>query len=486
LKRDDLESEQRLFFVLLIWNFMNIFKHKKQRGFSLIELLLVLGIMFALAVIYVRSQTQERNLTMAKNVGKQGTLIGAAMNVYIVNRYATISALTSAPGTAADPGPRTCNAGTGTCTITLATLVADGLLPTGFTALPPFTDYNLTLRRTGVSPNFNIDGLAISANGWTDGAAVKYDMVGEAIRAAGPDAGMTFQSTTVLSGYQGAWTEAAANYPTINALGQFGVRSGSGASMFSQFLRRDGTLPMTGGLNMGGNDITNANNISTGTGGCKRTELTATGQVYSRDGGCVSRFQNDPNTGQMSLNNAAGTQTYNVDSNTGNDSSAGTVTTYTSNWHTTNGAGRLHIAAGGNETLYLQPWSNNGETVVGGGGGAGNLRVTGDIYLKGSNTPLSVMLPEYSLKGVQVVYNWSWVTKPSCGSTGGVGKIVVTPSIMTARIYAGGGFFYGENGFVAKALDYGSGWYVNLSGWPWNTATQVGLAHIYCDFRFAG
>jgi type II secretory pathway pseudopilin PulG len=466
---------------------MNKIRKKVQLGFTMIEMMFVLGVSLYMGLLYIQSQTSERNITQARNVGKQMQSIATAMNMYITNRYGVITTLTNAPGTAADPGPRTCTAATSTCSITIATLIADGLLPTGFAAIQPFTTggYVLALRRTGVGP-YNVDGMAITSAGWVNGASVKYDLAGEALKTIGPDGAMTFQSSTTLSGYQGSWTETNANYPSINSLGQIAVRSGAGASAFSQFLRRDGTLPMTGALNMGNQDITSANDISTSTGGCKRTELSPTGQIYSRDTNCISRFQNDPVTGNMTINNSIGTQTYNIDSATGNDTSAGSVTTYSAATHTTNSAGQMNIAANGNQPLYLQPWATNGDVIVGGGGGAGNIRVTGDIYLKGSNTPLSIMLPEYSLKGVQVVADGAFIASPNCGATGGVGKVVITPSIVTARIYQGGGWFYGENGFLARATVVAGGWVAQIRGWPAGNGTNYGLAHVYCDFRNAG
>jgi hypothetical protein len=450
----------------------------------MVELILVGAIVIAMGVLYVQSQIRERNFQQARNVGKQMQEIGMAVNAYIVNRYTLIGNLTNSTGTAADPGPRTCVAATNSCTITLQTLVNEGLLPTGYASLPPFnTGYTLTLLRTGVAPAWNINGLTITNVGWTDPGTgvVKYDLAGEALRAIGPDGAYTFQSTTTLSGYQGAWTESNANYPSINALGQVAVRSGSGTSMFSQFLRRDGTLPMTGALDMGGNDINNANNIlanSIGTpnAGCKRTELNASGQVISRNGGCVTRFMTDPNTGQTTAYDTTGA----VAVNTIHDDAASYGPLEVRRWGLNKNTGHMYLETPSGQNLYMtsNAWDNSGTMDV----RYKDVRFSGDVYINGRPTPLSELLPTYSSRGAYIVSNGWGITKPTCGGTGAVPKIIVTPSIITAQIFAGGDQFWTDNGFVARATDQGTWWSIELYGWPAQSSAAWGMAHVYCYF----
>ncbi len=57
----------------------------------------------------------------------------------------------------------------------------------------------------------------------------------------------------------------------------------------------------------------------------------------------------------------------------------GNVTLATSGAQITN-PGRMHINVG--ENLYLQPWSG-GTTIIGGGGGSGNLQVNGTTWMYG-------------------------------------------------------------------------------------------------------
>ena len=475
-----------------------------QKGFTLVELLITTAIIASMGVLYTQTQLKEQELKDAKNVGKQALSIGIALNPYIANHYASIGSMTNSTGSATDPGPRTCTVATNSCDITLQTLINEGLLPTGFTVLAPYTGYTIRILRTGAAPAWNIDAMAVTTTGWTDLATgnPKYELVGTALREIGPDGGMTFNSTTTVSGLHGAWTDTNATYPAINAAGQLAIRAGNGASMFSQFLRRDGTLPMTGHLDMGNNDIDNAANIratdiSTGQTGCKRTELNALGQVFSRDAPCMTRFSTDPNgTGQQTTYDAAGNivalqqagptgtatagATEVADRKVGFSNRVGDGGT---SWMQGNDGQKMYeqnTAVGG---VNRNRWVNNAyNTELMSIDQAGNLIVSGNIYLNGRPTPLNTLLPSYASRGAYAVTNGQNIAKPSCGATGGVGKIVVTPSVITAQVHAGGGNFWSANGFIARATDYGAGWTVTITGWPGDAAPGYAMAHVYCYF----
>ena len=123
------------------------------------------------------------------------------------------------------------------------------------------SSYKIFLKRSGTSPNYVINGLVTTSSSWTENGAIRYDLIGKAIQEAGIDSGVTKTATTV-SGYNGQWTETATNFPIITTAGQFAYRTGYDAALYSVYLRRDGTLPMTGDLNMGGRSISNADKIS--------------------------------------------------------------------------------------------------------------------------------------------------------------------------------------------------------------------------------
>ena len=262
---------------------MNIYK----KGFSLLELILVLGVGTAIAFMKFQDMKREQENILANIIGSQIKQIGEATNRYISIRYNVISTLSSSNSQSSDPGPRTCSA-TG-CEISYQTLVNEGLLPVSYTGInAQKSSYKIMLKRDGGSPNYVINGLVITTLPWSEGNRVRYDLLGRAMQAAGIDSGMT-QSATVASGTAGQWTESQNSYSGINAAGLLAYRVGYDSSMYSVYLRRDGTLPMTGDLNMGGNDINNAGNITASGSGTFGGNLKATGtltgsQLYTKNG----------------------------------------------------------------------------------------------------------------------------------------------------------------------------------------------------------
>ncbi|MCL6381501.1 MULTISPECIES: shufflon system plasmid conjugative transfer pilus tip adhesin PilV [Pectobacterium] len=234
-------------------------KITNQKGFSLLEVALVLGIGTAMAFIKFQDMKSDQEKVMANTVGSQMKQMGEAVNRYISIRYDKLSTLSSSSSQASDPGPRTCSASG--CEITYQTLINEGLLPVSYTGInAQKSSYTILLKRSGIAPNYVINGLVTTTQPWSEGNKIRYDLLGRAMQAAGIDSGMT-QSATVASGTAGQWTENQNNYSGINAAGLLAYRVGYDSSMYSVYLRRDGTLPMTGDLNMGGKNINNANMV---------------------------------------------------------------------------------------------------------------------------------------------------------------------------------------------------------------------------------
>lgn len=233
---------------------------KRKKGFTLLELILVLGVGSAMSFMKFQEIKNEQENVVANAVGSQMKQVGEAVNRYISIRYDKLATLSSAIGNGTDPGPRTC--ATNGCDITYQTLVNEGLLPSTYTGLNmQKSGYKIFLKRDGIAPNYIVNGLITTARSWSEGVKIRYDLLGLAMQAAGVDSGVTRTNTNAF-GYGGQWTEASSNYTGINAEGLLAYRVGYDSSLYSVYLRRDGTLPMTGDLNMGGNDINNAKNIT--------------------------------------------------------------------------------------------------------------------------------------------------------------------------------------------------------------------------------
>lgn len=194
------------------------------------------------------------------------------------------------------------------------------------------------LKRSGATPNYVVNGLITTTLPWSESGKLRYDLLGKAMQEAGIDSGMT-QSAALVSGLQGAWTETSSAFNNITAAGLLAYRVGYDSSMYSVYLRRDGTLPMTGNLNMGNQDINNARNITAV--GITTTEALRTSGVAvigtTLDVGGVATLNSDLVV--------AGNGQVNGNLNSNNSVSGTTITsrgeTYTNNWFRTMGDGGL-------------------------------------------------------------------------------------------------------------------------------------------------
>ena len=272
---------------------------QKERGFTLIELIMVISLGLIISFMAFQKMIKDQEDLTASIAGQQIKQIGGAVNAYISNHYDTLSTLSNSTGSATDPGPRNCVASTGFCTITVATLANEGLLPGSYSLQNIFNSgYSILIKRTGSAPYYNVSGLVTTLSPWQTGATgIRFDLLGKAMQSAGIDSGMSRNTANRMDGYKGLWGYSSADFSNINQTGLLGFITGYGATSYSVFLRRDGTLPMTGALNMGANDITNAKNITasgnviaggTGTFGGEVSAKNAYGDTITLGGDNVS------------------------------------------------------------------------------------------------------------------------------------------------------------------------------------------------------
>ncbi|WP_176042899.1 shufflon system plasmid conjugative transfer pilus tip adhesin PilV [Burkholderia stabilis] len=293
--------------------------------------------------------------------------------------------------------------------LTVATVKAANVgLPAGFTGTNPF---NQTWTAAVTQPTAgNLQVLVYT----TGGNAIQDQRLGSIARAAGGFGGMIpVNNSGVYAGGAanaygafGAWQIPTAGY---------GVTGGRPASLLNftngtltnNFLYRN-AVPgqpqlnrMNTGIDMNGNDVTNAGNVATNTltasgkiatngedpndmppgwgGGVRTWDVYAGGTVAAGAGGGAQPAAYMNYTGQISGRqiNSSG----DVSANGNLFGANGVVTngnvTLSSGGTSITNPGRMHINAG--ENLYLQPWSG-GRTVVGGGGGSGQLEVSGRLY----------------------------------------------------------------------------------------------------------
>lgn len=242
---------------------MRLIKNK-NKGFTLVELILTLSVSLGITFMSFQQMLLTQESTQAKIAGQQIKQIGDSVNSYIAVHYDKMASLSNSTGSSTDPGPRTCSTSSSTCIITVQTLINEGLLPTTYTGKNIFnSEYSIVLRRSGSAPYYNVTGMITTNNAWnTANNRVRYDLLGRAMDEAGIDSGMSRDSASIINGYKGSWVQKSSDYSNISKLGQLGFQAGYGSYSYSIYLRRDGTLPMTGNLNMGAQNINNAKDIN--------------------------------------------------------------------------------------------------------------------------------------------------------------------------------------------------------------------------------
>jgi len=145
-------------------------KLKKNKGFTLVELILTLAVVATISFMSFQSMTKQFETQQAESFGSQIKNIGVGVNNYIVNHYDVLSKLTNSTGSTQDPGPRTCTTSNSVCSISYQTLINEGLLPSTYVARNSFgSDYSIQLKRSGTSPNYIIDGIIVTNSSWIEG-----------------------------------------------------------------------------------------------------------------------------------------------------------------------------------------------------------------------------------------------------------------------------------------------------------------------------
>lgn len=358
-----------------------------QRGSMLIDTALALTVA-TIALTGQMAQTSEAiDESIAKATGQWAVEYQGGLNGYYSTNGQAIMANQGVAGVANPYAP------------TIPELVNLGYLPQGFGSKAP-NGQVFTSNVTQVCPggNCTLAGYVYSTSPYKDGTgAVRNDLAGIAMQAAGADAGMTPPGQTgQLVGTGNSWQTPMAGVQVGTLAMRVGSYSATDA-ILSQFYMLNGSRKLTGAMNANGNNINSVGNLSaqgkiatnglnpndlpSGWGGGIRTwDVYAGGTVGVGAGGGAMpvAFMDQTGTVQgQSVNstgnvNASGTLWSN-----GGVVTNGNMTLATSGSQITN-PGRMHINVG--ENLYLQPWSG-GSTIVGGGGGSGNLQVTGTTYM---------------------------------------------------------------------------------------------------------
>jgi prepilin-type N-terminal cleavage/methylation domain-containing protein len=412
----------------------------KGKGFTLIEMLLVLALSALAMISLLEYQIQQSKIRVAESVGEQFKNVGDALGSYISLESQTLVANIPSGTSATIP----INVLEGT---TVGAYPGKPILPNTFSNTNAFnSNYVIQIYNNAGA----LSGLVLSSAPVvdTDGTTIKYDWIGAAMKKMGANSGMTFNSGTTFSGFDGAFSLPNTEFSAINAPGQLGYYvSTTAISPYDQiYLRLDGTNSMLADLDVGNHNIKNVTNIN-----------------YS---GWANGYGLLVNTIQSSnINNAQNITTTNL-----------TAT----------------------NTVIADNVMQTRDIYLGNNPNAPAQAPTGRAL---PNAWLSDLLPKYSSRGVYLVYNGSTIAKPTCSTNGtAVPRIEVIPQYVNSEGAVEGPLYpYGGNGVfiyqqqwsaqstAAYATDNGSYWTVYLQssyyGWP-GSNFQIGLAHVFCDYGF--
>ncbi|WP_334043707.1 shufflon system plasmid conjugative transfer pilus tip adhesin PilV [Burkholderia ambifaria] len=374
-------------------------RRQREGGVGALEMIAVIGIFISMIALSAPFVTQWSNSRTDQIVADQFKLAMQGANTFIQNNSATIVA-------AANP------------TVVYSWAQMAGSMPAGLSPTNTFGQtYQLAIQKTGTAPNYTLNPMLQT----TGGQPIPENELRAISASVGGSGGYISTLTpTVATGAKGSWGPLT--------LTSFGANPGAGrlagalfyqtSTQANQYLYRV-NVPghpelnqMQTSVDMQSNNVNNAGIVNTNKlatnglnandmpptwgGGIRTWDVYAGGTVGVGPGGGAPPVawmaQNGIVQGQT-LNstgdvNAQGTVTgqnnVNAGANVnaggqiwagGNISTNGNITLNSWGSAITN-PGRMHINTG--ENLYLQPWSG-GSTIVGGGGGSGNLIVTGNL-----------------------------------------------------------------------------------------------------------
>lgn len=512
---------------------------KDFKGYSLVELILVLAISAFLGMSVLKYESAKAQVARAEKGGQQLELIGTALGTYINKEMQLLSENLNPNGT-----PRNFTGDIlrgGNEVVGGNTYFGHQILPASFSMKSVFgPNFVIQIRNN----NGNIEGLVVTDaaicenSGAVCGAnnPIKYEWIGAAVRKVGPNAGVTYNSASTMTGYNSGWQETQTNFNRINRAGLLGYRVfGTNTGQYdSVYLRLDGTSIMRGNFDMGNYSLRNAANITAND--WVRTDSLLANTVRA---GNVYVTQNvEARNASFSNNAFIGNDLWvNRDAGIANNLWVGQDTTINRDlWVGGNAEVSKNLVvrqdAGIKRDLFVDRDSYFGGQVLAYNNVSAQQLRTNDILfgnayaaspwaanpMKASPRQipdgfyLSDMLPRYSSRGAAFLTHGTPIVKPQCPGGYANAKIEVIPQDVTtqgrvlgelnARVvssYWTGGYRYdnyqfrqeqfSHGGFSVAVANYASSWtpfiYVSTYDGAYLPATnQKMLAHIYCDLGF--
>ena len=182
--------------------------NKARNGFTLIEILLVIGIIIIMSMIKIQNINEEIEDAQAKMLAGQIQTVSEATNAFLVLKYNELSNLSS-PGVS-------CNTGANTCNITLQNLNDNALLPPNFSSNTIFGNpYEIQLKRTGTAPNYMISGLVLTKGNKNTENTPSLVFLGKVLHNIGRDGGLN-KNTGKIIGTSNGWSADSSLFPVLS------------------------------------------------------------------------------------------------------------------------------------------------------------------------------------------------------------------------------------------------------------------------------
>lgn len=478
---------------------------RQQRGFTLLELMVVMGIGALMMVLTVQKQDYELHKRQSEQVGEQLAQYKDAVKDFIAANFTYYR----------DNAPNTWDSDH--LTVPTARLVADGFLPAGFSSTNIHgSTYRTRVIRIGAWPNYDYEALTVVDPIVVRGN-VRDDLAGVVAGVLGGAAGGYATSATQARGLRASWTFNNATFPNITAQGQpVAFVQYSDSDLTNQFLRIDGTNQMQADLNAGNNSLQNVVDLNM-TGNIQMNG--AWHRIMSQGRLHIQSNANEP----LYLNPWAGGGEVVVGGGGGAGNFRAVGVSQTDNrfisWRNRNGItndatgyrmtvlgaqtewgwgerGLINVGfdtTGGDMITRLYAWSRTATGIdtntsgnyleVGEDNTAstpGSFLTGGDIYLGSRGQWLSQLLPNWVFRASYSASDGTMINKPSCGS--GTARIVVVPQTTTIGRYENTRDFYGTHYVYAE--DASTQWRVRVLTRDRNALAAGGraLAQTYCYF----
>ena len=220
----------------------------REKGIALTSIILGLALIGAASAIAYKSYQDKQIVEQGRLAGEQIRLLGQAVDEYISINRDQIANLRSNDILKCQNN--------GVCDITVAGLRNTGELPSTFSDYNSFkSPYKIQIKREGNPPDYKITGIIVTSES-PDTKPLK--ILGYAVKGGGANAGTNLADTSKISGNSGLWSYTKRDFDIISdSQYQLAYRVGYNASQYSPYLRRDGSLPMTGSLSMDRHSIRN-------------------------------------------------------------------------------------------------------------------------------------------------------------------------------------------------------------------------------------